>query len=199
MFNFFYGYRHLEEKYEKGKALMVSSSSLGEWILDSGASYHMGSSKENISSLKQSKVPHIFVGDDTKIKFEGKGQVEMENGEFKDVLYVPKISSNLLSIYQITDLGDDNKVEFLLDLVMVHTLKDDSLVAVGKVNHDTRLYCFSHFVPKSPSHALLTHSQSQSKLWHEWYGHLAFHYLHHLRSKNMVKGLPTIDFSKGEC
>ena len=82
---------------------------------------------------------------------------------------------------------------------MVENLKDDSLVTIGKVNHDTRLYSFSHFVPKSPSHALLTQSQSQSKLWHEWYGHLAFWYLHQLSSKNMVKGLPTINFSKGEC
>ena len=58
----------------------------------------MGSSKGHFSSLKQSKVPHIFVGDDTKMEVEGKGNVEMENGEFKDVLYVPNLSSNLLSI-----------------------------------------------------------------------------------------------------
>ena len=82
---------------------------------------------------------------------------------------------------------------------MVRSLKDDSLVAVGKVNHDKRLYSFSHFVPKSPSHALLTQSHSQTKLRHEWYGHLAFNYLQQLFSKNMVKGLPTINFSKGEC
>ena len=80
----------------------------------------------------------------------------MENGEFKDVLYVPNLSSNILSIYQITHLGDGNNVEFFPDLVQVRTLKDDSLVAVEKVNHDTRLYFFSHSVPKSLSHALLT-------------------------------------------
>ena len=92
---------------------MTNSNSLKEWILDSGASYHMGSSKEYFSSLKQSKVPHIFVGDDTKMDVEEKGNVEMENGEFQNVLYVPNLSSNLLSIYQITHLGDGNRVEFL--------------------------------------------------------------------------------------
>ena len=61
----------------------------------------MGSSREDFSSLKQSKVPHMFVGDDTKMEVEGKGNVEMENGEFKDVIYVPNLSSNLLSIYQM--------------------------------------------------------------------------------------------------
>lgn len=102
----------------------------------------------------------------------------MEDGEFKEVLYVPNLSSNLLSIYQITHYGGGNKVEFLPDSVMVRNFKDDSLVVVGKVNHDTRLYSFSHFVPKSPSHALLTYSQSKRKLLHHWYGHLAFCYLH---------------------
>ena len=69
---------------------------------------------------------------------------------------------------------------------------------MGKVSHHKRLYSFSHFVPKSPLHALYTQSPSQSILWNEWYGHLAFCYLHQLFSKNMVKGLPTIKFSKGE-
>ena len=123
----------------------------------------------------------------------------MENGEFKDVLYFPNLSSNLLSIYQITHLGDGHKVEFHPDLVKMCGLKDDSVVVVGKVNHDTRLYSFSHFVTNSPTHALLTESHSQSKLWNEKYGHLAFRYLHQLYSNNMVKGLPTINFSQGEC
>ena len=56
---------------DKGQALMANSHSLKEWILDLGASYHMGSSKEDFSSLNQSKVPHIFVGDDTKMEVGG--------------------------------------------------------------------------------------------------------------------------------
>ena len=105
--------------YSKGKmqALMTNSNSSMEWILNSGASYHMGSSKEDFSSLKKSKVPHIFVRDDTKMEVEGKGNVEMENEEFKDVLYVPNLSSNQLPIYQISHLGDDHRVEFLPELV----------------------------------------------------------------------------------
>ena len=91
----------------------------------------------------------------------------MENAEFKDVLYVPNLTSNLLSVYQITHLGDGHKVEFLPHSVQVRSLKDDSLVVVGKVNDNKRLYTFSHFVPKSPSQALLTHSTSNINLWHE--------------------------------
>ena len=53
----------------KGQALMENTSSSSEWILDSGASYHMGSSKDDFFSLNKSKVPHIFVGDDTMMEF----------------------------------------------------------------------------------------------------------------------------------
>ena len=66
----------------KRQALMASSHSSKEWIFDSGVSYHMGSSKEDFSSLNQSKVQHIFMENNTKIKVRGKGNVEMENGEF---------------------------------------------------------------------------------------------------------------------
>ena len=78
----------------------------------------MGSSKGHFSSLEQSKVPHIFLGNDIQVEVKGNVQVEMENGEFKDVLYVPHLSTNLLSIHQITHCGGGNKFEFLLNSVM---------------------------------------------------------------------------------
>ena len=89
--------------------------------------------------------------DNTKMEVKGKGNVEMENGEFQNVLYLPNLSSNLLSIYQISHLKDGHIVEFLPGSVQLHSLKDNSLAIVGKVNDDKRLYSFSHFVPKSPS------------------------------------------------
>ena len=73
------------------------------------------------------------------MEIEGKGKVEMENGAFKDVLYVPNLTSNLLFDYQITHYGGGNKVEFLPDLVVVKSIKEDSMVAIGEANHDSRL------------------------------------------------------------
>ena len=96
---------------------MANSHSSKEWIIDLGVSYHMASSKEDFTFLNKSKVPHISVGNKSKMVVGGKGNVEMELGEFKNVLYVPNLSSNLLSIYQITHLRDGHRVEFLLDSV----------------------------------------------------------------------------------
>lgn len=79
----------------------------------------MGSTKEQFSSLEPSKVPHIYIGDDTQLEVEWKCSVAMDDGTFENVLYVSNLSTNLLSIYQITHYGNGKKVEFTPDLVMV--------------------------------------------------------------------------------
>ena len=90
----------------------------------------MGASREKFSSMKPSNVPYIYVGNDTQVEVQGKGNVEMDNGIFKDVLHVPNLSTNLLSIYQIIHYGCGNKVDFLPDIVVVKNLKDDSVMVV---------------------------------------------------------------------
>ena len=73
----------------KGKALVVVASSPSTWVLDSGASHHMASSKEEIASLELCTMPSIFMGDDTPIEVCGRGYVDVGDGTFHDVLCVP--------------------------------------------------------------------------------------------------------------
>ena len=72
----------------KGLLQIQRAKGKHSWLIqillrNSGGSYHMGSSKEDFSSLNQSKVPHIFMGNKSKMEVGGKGNVEMELGEFK--------------------------------------------------------------------------------------------------------------------
>ena len=90
-----------------GYALNVSSSSSShEWLIDSGASYHMGKDKAMFSTLNDCNTKNIFVGDDRSLSVEGSGTVHLSNGQTMDVLCVPNLSCNLLSIYQITHSGE---------------------------------------------------------------------------------------------
>ena len=98
----------------KGQALVASAYNGEEWVLDLGETHHMGASREQFSSITPSHVPYIYVGNDTQVEVQGKGNVELENGIFTNVLHVPHLSTNLLSIYQITHYGCGNKVEFLI-------------------------------------------------------------------------------------
>jgi hypothetical protein len=80
------------------------------WIIDLGASHHMVASKSVYSSLDACKGPSIFMGYNSYVEVTGKGRIELTNGSFENVLHVPKISVNLLSMYQMTNSGTGNKV-----------------------------------------------------------------------------------------
>jgi hypothetical protein len=54
----------------------------------------------------------VFVGDDRYLSVEGSGTIQVDNGHFNDVLCVPSLSCNLLSIYQITHSGEGKTIEF---------------------------------------------------------------------------------------
>jgi hypothetical protein len=74
----------------------TTSSSSDEWLIDSGASYHMAKDKAIFSTLNECNTKKIFVGDDRSLSVEGSGTIQVENGHFNDVLCVPNISCNLL-------------------------------------------------------------------------------------------------------
>jgi hypothetical protein len=112
---------------------------------------------EVFSSLIPCSRPPILMGDGTPVEVAGEGRVELHNGSFENVLHVPKLSMNLLSVYQITQKG--KKVEFTSDSVSVIDMHDNSIIAIGEVDHKSRLYKFTNFSDNDSS-ILLTHKES---------------------------------------
>ena len=90
------------EDRERVHALVAGTSSSPSFIIDSGASRHMVSTKEAFTSLDMSKGTPIVLGDDSLTKILGKGRIDLDHGQFSNVLYVPGLASNLLSMYQMT-------------------------------------------------------------------------------------------------
>jgi hypothetical protein len=129
----------------------------------------------------------------------GEGIVDLEAGCFTNVLHVPSLSANLLLIYQITHSGSRRKVEFTSNSAVITDISTSSQLAHGIADHSSRLYFFSHFVPKSISTVFLSQSNDISSLWHEIFGHLNYKYLHQLNKENMVEGLPVIKFTSSVC
>ena len=67
------------------------------------------------------------------------------------------------------------------------------------VDHNSKVYKFSHFLPFSNPSSLLTHANEARNIWHERFGHLNYKYISYLSDKYMVIGLQKIKFSKGVC
>ena len=71
------------------------------------------------SVVHKCKTKQIFVGDDRSLTVVGSGIVSLENCHFIDVLCVPIISYNFLSVYQITHSGECKIVTFTPQQVVI--------------------------------------------------------------------------------
>jgi hypothetical protein len=178
----------------------TSTSSSDEWLIDSGASYHMAKDKAIFSTLNECNTKKIFVGDDRSLSVVGSGTVQVDNGHFNDVLCVPSLSCNLLSVYQITHSGEGKTVEFSPHQVVIKDLKyPKHVLATGIVDDITRLYKFDNFGSSSFPSVFVAHSDDLRKLWHEWFGHLNYRSLQQLCNQQMVTGLPLVSCRDGVC
>jgi hypothetical protein len=178
--------------------LIAINSSPDAWIVDLVASHHMAASEAIYSSLDACKGPPILMGDNSSVEFTGKGRIELTNGSFKNVLHVPKLSVNLLFVYQMTNFGTGKKFIFTPNSMDIYDIQTNSRVATSEVNHQSRLYTFSEFI-EPDSALLLTHVDESSRIWHERFGHFNFRYMQHLSKHKLVDGIPINHFSKGVC
>ena len=85
-------------------------------------------------------MPAIVMGDYTPIEVHRRGSIDAGKVTFQDVLCVPSLSTNLLSFYQITHTSFGKWVEFTPDNVAISELHGGSTIAVGKEDHQSRLY-----------------------------------------------------------
>ena len=79
----------------------------------------MISKKGAFSSLDMLKGPPIVLGDNSLTDSMGKGRIDINHGNFNNVLYVPGLASNLLSVYHMTHIGSPKKVIFSPDDVEI--------------------------------------------------------------------------------
>jgi hypothetical protein len=89
-----------------GKSTGDSKISGMKWLIDSGASAHMTSCKDEMECYKSTPISSISIGDKTKLQIIGTGNVKMAimvDGNvvkctIKNVLHVPSLGYNLLSV-----------------------------------------------------------------------------------------------------
>ena len=141
----------------------------------------------------------FVVGDDRSLSVVGSGIVSVENGHFNNVLCVPEISCNLLSIYQITHSGEVKTVTFTPHQVVINYFKNpQNVLATRTVDDITSLYKFNNFGSSSFPLVFAAHSDNLRKLWHERFGHLNYCSLQQLCKDNMVTDLSMVSCKDGD-
>eukprot|EP00253_Pinus_taeda_P013591 PITA_13591 len=190
---------HLESKcFKKMEALEVAMKKHNIHVEHSSTSTSTSSSGMALSACRcqSSKSGYALIS----LYVVGTGTVHLDNGQFNDVLCVPTLSSNLLSVYQITHSGEGKIVEFSPHDVVIKDLRDPKqILATGIADDSTRLYKFHNFGSSNLPSVFVAHNDEVSKLWHERFGHLNYRSLQHLCKENMVTGLPMVSCRDGVC
>eukprot|EP01018_Ginkgo_biloba_P037147 Gb_15820 [translate_table: standard] len=176
---------------------LMAKSEEQSWYIDSGCSTHMTYNAKLFKEIKEDTEENKVVsGDNNTQEVKGKGVVSIktETGETKnisDVLLVPGLKMNLLSVGQMME--QDYKLEFDNgECLIKDKLNKGKGVAKGEL---TTNRLFKLVIPPQP-YVLQTTTTDESILWHYRYGHLNYGGLFMLRKNEMVAGLPFIQGSK---
>ena len=100
-----------------GNMYTMSSINNFDWIIDSGATAHMAKSKESFVELDESFRNKVITANGHEVEAKGRGTVMIpihtQNGpfeiEFNEVLWVPDLKENLISVIKIVERDIDVK------------------------------------------------------------------------------------------
>lgn len=166
-----------------------------KFFIDSGCTDHMVNEKEVFSSIVMLKVPikiSVAKNDDFLLAI-GVGNIkvisdlgnEKINCTLKNVLYVPDLRKNLLSVKKLEI--SDMKILFENSHVKLIN-KDGQLVGLGKREN---LYEIQ-FLRINVECMNIESNDNDFVKWHKRYGHIGFSGLREIIKKHMVEGLENI-------
>jgi hypothetical protein len=193
--------KEFTHKFEKEYSLLVClssrASSTSIQYIDSSVSRHMTGVREYFTDLTKIGDLEVVLGDDSVVKAIGSGTVSFQRESLppmllRDVLYVPSLNKNLVSVSTIEDRGYERL--FCDGHVLLYP-KGSSVTSakVIGIRHE-KLYKFMF----QPARALM-HSTSRSDLCDLWHRRMA--HLHHgaLRIlREIVIGVPEFSIEHRE-
>ena len=159
------------------------------WIVDSGATCHICCNKKLFNELELESSVEITLGDNTTIKSSGSGTVKLQldgshrNGILHNVLFVPQLTFNLLSVTQTTKYG--NRAVFYDTGCHIINNDVDEVIATA-TKHGSLYYLDCSSSNESVNSTI--HTADVNK-WHQRYGHLNVQSLKKLANEELVDGL----------
>jgi len=173
------------------QALSVRMTS--NWIIDSGASSHMCNDEQLFTKMEILRKPlEIVLGDGYVVKSQQQGTVslmmklpgnESRKCNLRDVLYVPNLSYNLVSVSKAVNAG--KIVEFDGKHAQIKSV-EGKLTGIG--TRIGNLYYMDCYDCRKDCINISTQNNGQD-IWHRRFGHLGIQNLQKLTNEKMVDGL----------
>lgn len=179
-----------DEEDESGSAkpafyAMAAEASVDTWFIDSGASSHLTSDRQIFKKFSEnSNFADIVTADNTRLKVIGSGSIELLVDSriipVNDVLLVPDITANLLSVSSMVKAG--NSVNFNNNGCVVRSASGDVIVKTAPQNG---IYKVTD--SKKTSGMLAGSNEDQLMKWHRRLGHLSYGNL--VKLNEMIGGI----------
>lgn len=175
-----------------------------EWHLDSACTSHMTNNIQMIVNKEECQKEIVTAEKERSIHAvcEGDILVSPENNKrmklkLENVLYVPDLNGNLLSVSSIVEKG--NKVNFDKNGVKIYS-NDGTLLCKGKIQDG--LFTINlkprEIISLNDTYCFKT-SVNSVDLWHKRLGHINISYLKLLEQKNMVYGIDKLNDTLNFC
>ena len=152
------------------------------WIIDSGASRHMTNKKSWLEDFQGFQIPEqVKLGDGRVVEAYGAGDVILKKGKISNVLLVPKLACNLLSVGAAADQGF--VVEFGVSGCAFKTAKGKVVASGRRVD---KMYVLDEFTDRC---SVAVNSSPGLQRWHDRLGHANGNSLKKMRNEKLADGL----------
>ncbi|CAI7820490.1 unnamed protein product, partial [Closterium sp. NIES-54] len=177
--------------------VFIAGGALGglAWLLDTGATQHMtphAELLEDVSADAPSK--RMVFGNQDSLEVNGRGTLRLAVDDspmtINNVLVVPGLGANLLSVSQLTTKGMRVNIEGA-----VMTLSTSSGRFIGKAHQDGGLFKLVATPNLASAHAAV--AKPSLGMWHNRFGHLSASTIRTMATQGVVHGIVT-EFSTNE-
>lgn len=147
-----------------------------EWYIDSGASSHMTPHEKLLTGIRPTNVSQILSANDAKLVVKGAGkttlQLNANDVEVSNVLYVPGLTANLLSVCGMVQKG--NSVMFDRNGCTIKNARNET-IAHCKPDNGVYKFCAGEGT------CMLTNGKESALTWHRRLGHMNFQSMKKMR------------------
>ncbi|CAH9134446.1 unnamed protein product [Cuscuta epithymum] len=167
-----------------------------EWYIDSGCSNHMTSNETIFHELDTSIKTKVKMGNGELVEAKGKGTIVIDTKKgtryIRNVLLVPRLAQNLLSVGQMMESG--YALHFEKNSCRIYDKKNNQEIAEVKMGNNRNFPIQWQY----PQKAMLA-QLSDTSLWHRRFGHFNLNALRLLHQKKMMRDMPPLDEKEGLC
>ena len=174
---------------------VLAAHSIPMWIVDTGATKHV--TRDRGGFVEYRRIPagtqSVYMGNGAREDAEGVGSYELHLSTgtkllLRDVLYVPGIQHNLLSVLALSDYG----FSFSFDSSGLNIISDNIIYGRGSLwNNLFKLDLFDSF--SSPTLSYVANVNIDSVTWHARLGHIGKDRMARLAREGLLGPLAKVD------